>query len=226
MFFLRKDWQDAEDGIEMVVLHWTVTRQEQQPNWKRAHAITVMNPQLGTYPVVRSCQLWIMPPFPRTQLLAVNTEADLRFLLHSFCEVTQRGRVWSSEVAVQEIRAETVTYSDTLGEFTYAILYYSLEGFTPGNHVPMRIDGLPNRYQRPPVLPEHEASNKEYLLWAKRSRRIAELPLPHIFQGQIWGPVGARALYGIYVNRQQTYNPFAEGGLWLLQNGRLWEVEL
>jgi hypothetical protein len=226
MFFLRKDWRDSEDGIEMVVLHWVATRQGLQPNWKRAHATTVMNPQPGTYPAMRSCQLWITPPFPRTQLLAMNAETHSRFLLHSFCEIIQHGRVWSTEVTVQEIRAEIVTYSDTTGEFTHAVLYYSLDGFTPGNRSLMCVEGLPPRYQDPPMLPEHEASNKEYLLWGRRSRRIAELPLPHIFQGQIWGPLGARALYSIYVSRQQTYNPFTEGGAWVLQDGRPRQIQL
>jgi len=225
MFFLRKEWRDAEDGVEMVVLHWTVTRQGQQPNWKRIHATTVMNPQLGTYPVMRSCQLWVMPPFPRTQLLAMDAETP-QFLLHSFCEVTQRGRVWSTEVTVQEIRAETVTYSDITGDYTHALLYYSLDYFTQGNRALMCVDGLPPRYQHPSILPEHEASHKEYRLQAKRSRLVAQLPLPRIFRGQIWGPVGARALYSVYLSQQWTYNPFAEGGGWLLQDGRPREVRL
>jgi hypothetical protein len=38
--------------------------------------------------------------------------------------------------------------------------------------------------------------------------------------------VGVRALYSIYVSRQWTYNPFAEGGMWVLQNGRPWQIEL
>lgn len=226
MFFLRKEWRDSEDGTEMVVLHWATMRQGQQPNWKRAHSITVMNPKPGTYPGIRSCHLWVIPPFPRTQLLAVNAETPSRFFLHSFCEAIQRGRVWSTEVTVQEIRAETVTYSDTVGEFTHAFLYYSLDGFTRGNRAPMCVEGLPTRYQDPPVLPEHEVSNKEYRLWAKRAGGIAQLPLPHVFRGQIWGPVGARALYSIYLSQRWSYNPFAENGMWLLQDGRPWEIQL
>lgn len=226
MFFLRKEWRDAEDGIEMVVLHWTTTRPEQAPNWKRAHSTTVMIPQPATYPVVRACPLWITLPFTRSQLLAVTTEDNSRFFLHSFCEVIQRGRNWSTEVTTQEIRAEMITYSDVVGEYTHAFLYYSLDGLTHGSRVPMHVEGLPTRYQSPPALPEREAGDKEYRLWAKRVQLIAQLPLPRAFNGQIWGPVGARALYSIYVSRQWTYNPFAEGGMWVLQDGRLWQVEL
>jgi hypothetical protein len=226
MFFLRKEWRDAEDGIEMVVLHWTVTRQEQQPNWKRAHATTVMNPQPGTYPVIRSCQLWVLPPFPRTQLLTINAETYSRFLLHSFCEVIQRGRAGNTEVTIQEIRAETVTYRDMTGDYTHALLYYSLDDLAQGNRTSMCVDGLPTRYQDPPVLPEHTASHKEYRLQAKRSQLVAQLPLPRIFRGQIWGPVGARAFYSVYLSQRWTYNPFAESGLWLLQDGRPREVRI
>jgi hypothetical protein len=226
MFFLRKDWRDADDGIEMVVLHWAATREGQQPNWRRAHATTVMNAQPGRYPIVRSCQLWVVPPFPRTQLLAGSTEENSRFLLHWFSEVTQHGRVWSTAVTTQEIRAETITHSETTRDYASAWLYYSLDDFTHGNRASMWIDGLSTRYQHPPVLPEHEASHKEYQLRAKRSQLIARLSLPRVFRGRLWGPVGARALYSIYLSRQWSYNPFAEGGLWLLRDGRPWEVRL
>lgn len=228
MFFLRKDWREPEDGADMVVLHWTTTRHGQPPTWRRAHATTVMNPQPGTSPPVRSCLLWIIPPFPRTRPrtrpLAVNAESEARFLVHSFCEVVQHGRVWTTKVTVQEMRAETVTYSDTAGEFTHAVLYYSLEGFSPGNSAPMSVEGLPSRHQRSLVLPEHETDNKEYRQRTKRARLIAELPRPHIFRGQLWGPVGARAFYSIYMSQRWTYNPFTENGMWLLQDGRPWEV--
>ena len=226
MFFLRKDWQDPEDGIEMVVLHWTTTRRDQPPNWKRAYLTTTMIPQPGRYPVLRSCLLWVPIPGPRARLLTAVADVDARFLLHSFCEVVQRGRAWSTEVTVQEIRAETVTYRDMAGDFTHAFLYYSLEGFIHGNRAPMRVEGLPARYQDPATLPEHEASNKEYLLWGRRARRIAELPLPHIFYGQVWGPVGARAFYSVYLSQRWAYNPFAENGMWLLQDGGPREVRL
>lgn len=226
MFFFRKDWRDADDGIEMVVLHWTATREEQPPNWRRAHATTVMNPQPGTYPALRSCQLWVIPPFSLTQLRAVNSEANARFLFHWFCEVTQRGRVWSTEVTTQNIRAETITYSETTGEYTQAWLYYSLDDFTQANRIAMSIDGLSIRYQHPPILPEHEVRDKEYQLRAKRAQLVAQLPFPRIFRGQLWGPVGARALYSIHLSRQWSYNPFAEGGMWVLQDGRPREVRL
>ena len=129
-------------------------------------------------------------------------------------------------MTVQEIRAETITYSDMAGEYPPRFSHYSLAGFTPGNHFPMRVEGLSPKYQHPPILPEHEAGNKEYRLWAKRAQLLAQLPLPRTFYGQIWGPVGVRALYSIYVSRQWTYNPFAEGGMWVLQDGRPWQIEL
>jgi|GEM_PF-4643903 len=226
MFFLSKEWRDAEEGIEIVVFHWTTTHREQQPNWKRAHSTTVMIPQPATYPVTRLCQLWVVPPFTRSQLLAVNADEDSRFLLHSFCEVVQRGRGWSTGVTTQEIRAKTITYGDVSGEYTHAFLYYSIDGLTHGSRVPMRVDGLPARYQSPPVLPEREAKDKEYRLWARRSQLIAQLSLPRTFHGQIWGAAGTRALYIIYASRQWTYNPFAESGMWILQNGGPWQIEL
>jgi len=57
-----------------------------------------------------------------------------------------------------------------------------------------------------------------------RAKRILQLPLPHIFYGNIWGPVGERALYSIYLRCEGAHNPFSERGFWLLRNGGFWEV--
>src|SRR5712692_3490417 len=74
MFFLRKEWRDPEDGIETVLLHWTTSRLEQEPNWTRAQQTTVMIPQPTPRPVLRACSLWIVPPFSRKRLLTVEPE--------------------------------------------------------------------------------------------------------------------------------------------------------
>ncbi len=226
MFFLRKEWRDPEDGIETVLLHWTTSRLEQEPNWTRTRQTTVMIPQPTPSSVVRVSSLWIVPPFSRRRLLTVGTEDGLAFLLHSFHEVIQQGRTWSTEVTSQEIRAITITHSDQSTECTQAFLYYSLDALAHVNCVPMFLDGLPTKYQCLPSLPEHQPSAEEYRAWARRYRLVTCLPAPHTFRGQIWGPVNTRALYAVYFSRQGTYNPFNEGGFWLLRDGGPWEVTL
>jgi hypothetical protein len=225
MFYLRKEWQDPEEGIETVVLHWTTTRVDQEPNWKRAHATTVMLPSLTSSAVSRSCSVWVIPPFSRTRFLTAESSEEQRFLLHSFCEVVQRGRTWSTEPTRQQIRAEQITYSDPSGEYTQACLYYSLDGLAHVNRMPMFLEGVPSKYQRLPFLPARQAGDAEYKAWARRSRLAAQLPLPYVFRGQLWGPVRTRALYGIYL-RREGLNPFTDGGFWLLREGALWEVQL
>src|SRR5829696_8080087 len=155
MFYLRKEWQDPEEGIETVVLHWTTTRVVQKPNWKRAHAMTVMLPQPTSLPPIRSCSVWVVPPFSRTRFLIAESSEEQRVLLHSFCEVVQRGRTWSTEPTRQEIRAEQVTYSDSSGDYTQAFLYYSLYGLVHVNRMPMFLAGVPPKYRRLSPLPEH-----------------------------------------------------------------------
>jgi hypothetical protein len=225
MFYLRKEWQDPEEGIETVVLHWTTTRMDQEPSWKRAHTTTVMLPSLTSSAVIRSCSVWIIPPFSRTRFLTAESPEEQRFLLHSFCEVVQRGSTWSTEPTRQEIRAEQITYSDPSGNYTQACLYYSLDRLAHVNRMPMFLEGVPPKYQLLLSLPERQAGDAEYKTWARRSRLVAQLPLPHVFRGQLWGPVGTRALYGIYL-RREGLNPFTEGGFWLLREGTVWEVQL
>jgi len=226
MFFLRKEWQDPEDGIETALLHWTAGRPGQEPNWRRAQQTTVMMPQPAARPGLRACSLWVVPPFPRRRLWAAGPEGGPRFLLHSFCEVIQRGRTWSTGVTSQEMRAKKVTHSDQSAECTQAFLYYSLDALAHVNRVPMFLEGLPLKYQPSPTHPQQRASGAEHRAWARRHRLVTRLPAPHTFHGQIWGPADTRALYTVYFSRQGTYNPFSEGGFWLLRDGGPWEVTL
>lgn len=225
MFYLRKEWQDPEEGIETAVLHWTTTRVDQEPNWKRAHPTTVLLPSLVSSAVSRSCSVWVIPPFSHARFLRAALPEEQRFLLHSFCEIIQRGRTWSTEPTRQEIRAEQITYSDVSGDYTQAMLYYSLDGMAHVNRVPLFLDGVPLTYQRLPSLPERYTGHAAYKAWAKRSHLVARLPVPHVFRGQLWGPVGTRALYSIHL-RREGLNPFTDGGFWLLREGTLSEVQL
>lgn len=226
MFFLRQEWRDVEEGIETVLLHWTTTRLEHEPNWKRSHNATVLLPQPGAAPLTRASSIWVTPPFSRSQLLDSEPSATPRFLLHTFREVIQRGRQWSTEVTRQEIRATSVTHSDDTGEYPQAFLYYSLDNFTHVNRLPMWLDGLPRRDQLSWSLPDHRLTEKEFRMWGRRESLVARLPLPHVFYGYLWGPVGARAVYSVYFRRPGIYNPFSAGGVWLWRNGQPWEARL
>ena len=226
MFFLSKEWWDLENGIETVILHWTSTLLEREPNWKRANQ-AMMVPQPDTSPVLRRCSLWVTPPFSRRRLLIVKPgERAEGFLLHHFFEVMQRGRTWSTEAFNQEIRAVVVTHSDPSAECTQAFLYYSLDELEHVNCVPMLLEGLPARYRFLPSLPEGRLSDGDARALSRRHTLITRLPRPHTFHGQLWGPADTRALYAVYFSRQGTYNPFSEGGFWLLRDGGPWEVTL
>jgi hypothetical protein len=74
------------------------------------------------------------------------------------------------------------------------------------------------------VAPEGKESDNALKARMRRTKRVTQLPSPHIFYGQIWGPVGARAFYSVYFCRDGAYNPFSERGFWLLRHGSLWEV--
>jgi len=225
MFFLRREWQDSEDGIEAVLLHWQATPLEQKPNWRRAHPQVMMTPQPATIPVRRHCVLWVTPPFAaQAPLTAASEGRPTRFLLHSFCEIIQRGRTWSEEVANQEIRLVTVAHADPSAECTQAMLYYSLDNLAHVNGVPMFLKELSWRAQALGAAPEERDDDKDLKARMRRAQRIARLPLPHLFHGHLWGPAGMRAFYFVYFHRDGAYNPFNERGFWLLRNGSPWEV--
>lgn len=227
MFFLSKEWQDPEDGIEMVILRWTSTLLGSKPRWKRASQAAVMVPQPATSPVLRRCSIWITPPFPHKQVLAEEVENSKEgFLLYSFFEFVQRGRTWSTEMSSQELRAVTISHADPSSECSSAFLYYSLDDLKTINRVPMLLKGLTANGQPLPILPDGMLNKKESAAQAQRYELNARLPSPHIFQAQLWGPKDTRALYAVYFSRQGAYNPFSDGGFWLLNDGKPWEMKL
>ncbi|MGH7962875.1 MAG: hypothetical protein ACRERD_13770, partial [Candidatus Binatia bacterium] len=198
MFFLSKEWQDSEDGIEMVILRWTVSLPGRKPRWKRASQMAVMIPQPATSPVLRRCSMWVAPPFSPPRVDGESEKSTEGFLLYYFFECIQRGRTWSTEVSSQEIRAVTLTHTDPSAECPEAFLYYSLDEFKNINRVPMLLEGLPANGQPLPVLPDGLLHKKDSLTQAHRYERIASLPLPHTFHAQLWGLKDTRALYAVY----------------------------
>lgn len=226
---LTKDWQDPEDGIEAVLLYWTVTRQGEEPRWASARPV-VMAAQPGTYPVRRRCTLWVTPPFGRRVLLPVRRTAEtVAFLVHSFFSVVQRGRMWSTTVSSQEIRSAVVTHSDPSAECTQALLHYSFDGPEHVHTVPMVLEGVSLRAQLLPSLPDCPNGGGSPAVRKRQARRdqlVARLPAPHVFHGRLWGPAETRVRYVVYFCRQGAYNPFSENGFWLFRDGGFWEVQL
>jgi hypothetical protein len=124
----------------------------------------------------------------------------------------------------QEMRSVTVSHVDPSAECTQALLYYSLDDLAHVTCIPLTLAGLSTWYMSLDSFPEDRLSDKDLKKQMKRARLVAQLPVPHVFQGQLWGPVGGRALYSVYLCHQGAYNPFSERGFWLLRDGRLWEV--
>jgi hypothetical protein len=226
MFLLRKEWQDPEEGIETVILHWTTTLEGEDPHWRKAsHAVMIPQPAAGR--LQRHCSVSVSPPFSQRQVFLGEPAASVeQFLFHSFFEVIQRGRRWRTEAQSQAMRAAPVTHRDPSGECTEAWLYYSLDTLAHVNCLPMFLDGLPARSQLLPVFPEGAFRPEDHKARARRYRRITDLPPPHLFRGKLWGPIGTQVLYTVYFSRAGELNPFSETGFWLLDDGRLWQVRL
>jgi hypothetical protein len=227
MFFLDKEWRDRENGIEIVIIHWTSTPLGREPDWTIADQTRVMAPQPATYPVLRRCSIGVAAPSSSTDLLTFESqERTESFLLHHFFEVIQESGTWNTEAFSQEIRALQITQIDPSAECAAAFLYYSLDELKNINRVPMLLEGLPAKYQFLPFHPAGAQGHEDFKTGSKRDELIARLPAPHHFRGQLWGPADARALYTVYFSRQGLHNPFREGGFWMLHDGRPWEVTL
>lgn len=233
MFWLSKVWQDPEAGIELVSLRWTLTMLGREPDWRRVTQSVVMVPQPGTTPVRRRCSVWVpAPPFLRRLGPLEPGQTAVSFLCHSFFEVVQRGRMWTTRAEVQEIRVAGVSHTDPTSACTDACLYYSVledgevNPLQPIQRTPMLLEGRTPAQQFLPLLPDMALSDKDLQVRSQREAVTAGLPPPHTFRAWIWGPKDARLLYAVHFYQQGAYNPFREGGYWLLNNGSPWTLTL
>ena len=236
MFWLSKVWRDpeaGEAGVEVVSLRWTLTMPDREPDWRKVTQSVVMVPQPGTKPVHRRCSVWVpAPPFLRRLGPSEPSQTATSFLCHSFFEVVQRGRMWTTRAEAQEIRAVCVSHTAPSLTYTDACLYYSVledgevSPLQPLQRTPMLLHGRTSAQQLLPLLPDMTLSDKDLVVRSRREEVTAGLPPPHTFYAWIWGPKDARLLYAVHFYHQGAYNPFCEGGYWLLNNGSPWTLTL
>ena len=198
--YLTKEFTEL-DGLDLAVVHWTVTRTGAEPDWRAARALAMH--------AVRRDGYWI-----RNGVLDLELAGDGPWTLHHFFDWVRYGAFQSGPAYHEDIGARPIEYLDHSGEFTHATLVYNIGEGNWTNVAPMRLEGAP---EDPPPAPEWPEQKGSSLIAQKRRAKAEALALPLKFSGRLLAPKGARVSYSIHLSRRNGLNPMADSGRWVLK---------
>ncbi len=196
--YLIKEFSEM-DGLELCVVHWTVTRIGAAPDWQNARALVLQ-------PVERDGQSI------RQGVLDLDLEGDGPWTMHHFFNWIRHGAWQSGAAYFEDLGALPIEYLDPSGEFSHATLVYNVGEHGWTNVAPMELEGAP---KSPPPAPEWPEQPGHALSEQRTRVRAEELKLPLKFRGTIIAPVGARVFYSIHLARRNGLNPMADSGRWV-----------
>ena len=173
-FFIRKEWEDQEDGVERVTLNYTLSRIHLPADWSNTNS-SVMMPEWGTSPLRRT---WIIR-------LPTHLEEHDRYLFHYYFHVYYtNGSDRVSHTFTQKIAPRAFEFLDHSGDFLFVRLHWSIGAWTYPQDNELEADGIE-------WGAEHSVSNVPYrgsdrLFQDGRQALLKQLPVPRRFRGLIW----------------------------------------
>jgi len=198
--YLTKEFSEL-DGLDLAVVHWTVTRAGEDPHWRTARSLAMHAVKRDGY--------WI-----RRGVLDIELTGDAPWTLHHFFDWVRWGAFQSGPAYREDIGARPIEYLDRSGEFTHATLVYNVGEGNWTNIAAMRLEGAPEDPSPAPEWPEHKGGS---LASQKRRASAATMALPLKFTGRLVAPVGARVSYSIHLSRRNGLNPMADSGRWVFR---------
>lgn len=192
MWYLRKEWIDREDGIDGVVIHFTSTSRGQRPPFGHPFEQRVMV-DYGGYPRVRRKVL----KMPRTVWDGGGWAEDYAF--HHFFEVWRGGHAERTDLFSEDIVHKELEFVDNDGVITNICVHWAVEDWEAPVFSPMEDPRFPA---------DSEFRSLRYYGYEDKPRfhhakyhMLREIPLPHRWQGGIWGPRGATVVQQYHIGR-------------------------
>jgi hypothetical protein len=202
-WYLRKDWEDADDGIDAVVIHHTTTPRGEEPDWGRDH---VWRPLLDHGGLPRR----------RSKVLALPTAVwsdyhggwDVEFLLHHYFEVYQHGARWSTPTYTEEIVSKPLEFVDPTGLITNICIHWAVGDWEAPTYSPMEEYRFPA--DSPFASVRYYGYQDKDRYHHEKAQMLAQIDRPHHWQGRMWGPAGARLLQQYHIGRMYPDEEKAE----------------
>ena len=193
-WYLRKDWEDTDDGIDAVVIHYATTPRGEGPDWGRDHQWRPLQDH-GGFPRRRSKVLSL----PTSVWSNYHGGWDVEFLLHYYFEVYRGGGQWSTQTYTEEIVSKQLEFVDEPGWITNICIYWAVGTWEAPTYTPMEDYRFPQ---------DSEFGSLRYYGYQDKARfhysktlMLDRIERPHYWQGRMWGPVGATLLQQYHIGR-------------------------
>lgn len=208
-FYLKKEFWDAEDGIQAVNIIYTWSPLGTPPSWAAqsesrslsAEALRTGVGEVAKYgpPAPHTPQL-VHPRLRKKVLTLPSDILDWRtgtvtsnYAFHYFYEVLQWGRRRYTPVLTEEIASRDVLLIDPLGLTGGACTNWSVYDWDAPQFSPMEDPRFTARFGQDHPLEQlkfYSAPLQDAFGVAKKAA-IDSLPLPHTFRARVLAPVGA-----------------------------------
>jgi hypothetical protein len=193
-WYLRKDWEDDADGIDLVLLHYTVSLPGMPADWGQAHECRPLEDRGGL-------------PRRRAKVISLPTAVwDHRFdgwnheyTLHHYFEVFQHGGQWTTQHYAEDIVSRELEFYDEAGLITNICVYWSVHDWEAPTYSPMEEPRFPS---------DSEFASIRYYAYQDKPRyheskyhMLREIPAPHRWRARMWAPRGSQVLQQYHIGR-------------------------
>jgi hypothetical protein len=192
-WYLRKEWVDQEDGIDLVVIHYAWTPLGHHPDWSWGHEWRPMQDAGGD-------------PRRRVKVLTLPREvsddsrgANREYAFHHFFEVYQNGHPWSTDTFTEEIVCRDLEFVDEHGWITNICIHWAVDDWTAPVFSPMEDPRFPMDSEFTSL--RYYGYNDKPRYHEAKFHMMQHIPLPHYWRSTMWGPRGARLLQQYHVGR-------------------------
>ncbi|MDX1621109.1 MAG: hypothetical protein R3320_08975 [Nitriliruptorales bacterium] len=191
-WYLAKGWEDQDDGIDMVLVHYSWSPLGHGPDWGAVHECRVLE-DLGGFP--RRRRKVLSMPAAVWDGGGWNPE----FALHHYFEVFQRGGQWTTQLYTEEIASRELEFYDEPGLITNICIYWGVGDFTAPVYSPMEDPRFPSDSEFTSIR-YYDYQDKARYHWAK-AQMLSEIPPPHRWWARMWGPRGSTLVQQYHIGR-------------------------
>lgn len=198
-WYLPKHWTDEEDGIDLVLVHYTWSPLGQGPDFGAIHEVRPLDDLGGL-------------PRRRRKVLNMPTAAwrdgwQPEFAFHHYFEVFQHGGQWCTQTYTEEIASRELDFVDDRGLITNICVYWAVSDWSAPIYTPMEDPRFPQ---------DSEFTSQRYYGYQDKPRYHHEkfhllqcIPTPHCWKGRMWAPRGSSVVQQYHIGR--TYPEHGSG---------------
>lgn len=188
-WYLKKTFDDPDDSVDAVQIHYMWTPLGHGPYWDGNHAVR-----------------WMHGKGHREKILSMPTavwqdggwNAD-GFALHHYFEVFGRHGRWSTDTFTEDIVSRELEFYDEYGGITNICIHWAVGDWEAPAFSPMEDPRFPADSEFASV--RYYAYQDKDRYHATKAHMLQQIELPHRWRARMWGPRGATLVQQYHMGR-------------------------